>query len=432
MRICVIGTGCVGLVVGSCLADGGHDVICVDKDKTRIDVLQSGRAPIHEPGLADMITRNLASNRLQFTTALPDAVAASAIIFLAVGTPEGDGGVTDLSQIMTAARDIAACVDGYKVIAIRSTVPIGTAKALTHTIRQFAPADASFDIVSNPEFLSAGSAIDNFRNPQRLVIGTSSPRALAMIQEVYRPLDLLDRPMVITTNETAETIKYTANTMLALKISFMNETANLCEAVGADVRDVALALGLDRRLGAGFLQPGPGFGGSCLPKDVASLSQQALEHGCRFQLAETIIEVNSRQRRVVVDKTRKALGTLADKTITLLGLSFKPDTNDVRQSPAMHIAKALLSEGASINAYDPAANVEARKVIPEMHYFDDPYSACDGSDMVMVLTEWRQLRDLDLAEVKRRVRCPNMYDARNIFSRQRMQELGFSYLGTGC
>jgi UDPglucose 6-dehydrogenase len=432
MHVCVIGTGCVGLVCGSCLADGGHTVNCVDKDKSRIELLRAGIAPIHEPGLNELIAGNLADGRLSFTTELPEAVAASSLIFLAVGTPEGNDGAADLSQIVSAAGDIASCLHEYKVIAVRSTVPVGTAKALAKTIAAIAPAGMTFDIVSNPEFLSAGSAIDDFKNPQRIVIGSSSPRALAVMQKLYASLGLQDKPMVITTNETAEMIKYAANTMLALKVSFVNEVANLCETIGADIRDVALALGLDRRIGAGFLRPGPGFGGSCLPKDVASLSRQAQEHDGRFLLAETILEINRRQRQRVVDKIRKTLGPLAGKTITLLGLSFKPDTDDIRRSPAIDVARMLLSEGASVQAYDPAAMAEACGVIPDLHYCDDPYSACDSADMVVILTEWRQFRDLDMVEVKRRLRRPNLYDTRNILDRRRMQEMGFSYIGTGC
>lgn len=432
MHICVMGTGCVGLVGGGCLAEAGHRVICVDTDETKIDLLRAGNVTIHEPGLDALIAGNLADGRLSFTTELPGAVAASSVIFLAVGTPEGNGGAADLSQIMAAAGDVAVHMNAYKVIVVRSTVPVGTAKALTDTVRKRMAADIPFDVVSNPEFLSAGSAVDNFKNPQRIVIGSSSARALAVMRELYHSLGLQDKPTIVTTNETAETIKYAANTMLALKVSFINEVANFCEVVGVDVRDVAVALGLDRRLGEGYFRPGPGFGGSCLPKDVASLCHQAREHGDRFRLAETILEVNQNQRQRVVEKIRGTLGSLAGKTVTLLGLSFKAETDDIRQSPAVDIARMLLAEGVSVKAYDPAAMTEARQVIPDLDYCNDPYSACDGSDMAVILTEWRQFGDLDYADIRRRLRRPNLYDVRNILDRRRMQDLGFSCLGTGC
>ncbi len=431
MNVCVVGTGYVGLVAGTCLADFGMNVTCVDIDEDKIAQLKRGEAPIYEIGLSDLIRRNAKLDRLHFTTDLADAVDRSLVIFLAVGTPEGKDGRPDLSQILKVAEQVGACMTEYKVIAVKSTVPVGTSRIIRDkiTAKQKTPVD--FDVVSNPEFLREGAAINDFLRPDRIILGSDSERALAIMRDVYRPLYLLKKPIITTSNETAELIKYAANSMLALRISYMNEIANLCDRVGADVYDVAVALGMDKRIGPKFLHPGPGFGGSCFPKDVKGLARTAQDHDYEFKTLESLIEVNDRQRTIVVDKARKALGGLESKTVTLLGLSFKPDTDDIREAPAIHIARALISEGAAVRAYDPAAMDEARRQLPDLDYCGDPYTACEGSDMVMIVTEWNEFRDLDMERVRSVMRTPHLFDTRNIYDPERVRSVGFDYLATG-
>jgi len=431
MNVCMVGTGYVGLVAGTSLADFGMNVTCVDIDQEKIDRLNRGEVPIYEIGLSELIRRNVKLERLRFSTDLAQAVDRSLVIFLAVGTPEGDGGRPDLSAIYEVARQVGACMTEYKVIAIKSTVPVGTARQIRRIIKDNQESPVDFDVVSNPEFLREGAAINDFLRPDRIILGSDSERALAIMRDVYRPLYLLKKPIVCTSNETAELIKYAANTMLALRISYINEIANLCDLVGADVYDVAVALGMDKRIGPKFLHPGPGFGGSCFPKDVKALAGIARDHDYAFRIVDAVIEVNARQREIVLDKARRALGGFQGKTITVLGLSFKPDTDDIREAPAIHITSALLKEGAQVKAYDPAAMDEARRVLPELRYFNDPYSACEHSDLVMLITEWNEFRDLDLKRVKGLMRTPILFDTRNIYDPPQVRELGFTYLCTG-
>lgn len=431
MNVCVVGTGYVGLVAGACLADFGSSVICVDKDERKIEMLRNGRMPIYEMGLSDLVVRNAKLNRLSFTTSLAEAVDRSLVVFLAVGTPEGADGRADLSQIKAVALELAACMTEYKVIVIKSTVPVGTAALLRELIGKNLKNKVEFDIVSNPEFLREGVAVNDFLRPDRIIIGANSERAMAIMRDIYRPLYLLNKPIVATTNETAEVTKYAANTMLALRISFINEIANLCEKVGADVYDVAVAMGMDKRIGPKFLHAGPGYGGSCFPKDVISLVRISTDAGYQFRIAEAILEVNRRQRELVVEKSRKVLGSFEGKTITLLGLAFKPNTDDIREAPALYIAEAVMKERAKVRAYDPAAMEETKKVLSQIEYCGDPYAACDGSDLVMIVTEWNEFRDLNFAEVKNRARSLNLYDTRNIYNRKQVEELGFRYICTG-
>jgi len=431
MNICVVGTGYVGLVAGTCLADFGMNVTCVDIDEEKIDLLNRGEIPIYEIGLSDLIRRNVKLERLHFSTDLEKAVDRSLVIFLAVGTPEGEGGRPDLRQIMAVAKQIAECMTEYKVIAIKSTVPVGTARDVRKLVRENLKTDVDFDIVSNPEFLREGAAINDFFHPDRIILGSDSERALAIMREIYRSLYLLKKPVVCTSNETAEIIKYAANTMLALRISFMNEVANLCDRIGADVYDVAVALGMDKRIGPKFLHPGPGYGGSCFPKDVKGLANTARDNDFCFKIAEAVIDVNARQREIIIEKAHRTLGTFDGKTITLLGLSFKPNTDDIREAPAIYIAKALLKVGATVNTYDPAAMDEARQVLPALNYFENPYAACERSDLAIIVTEWNEFRDLDLERVKDLMAAPNIYDTRNIYDPQQVRALGFTYICTG-
>lgn len=431
MNVCMVGTGYVGLVAGTCLADFGMDVTCVDIDKQKIARLNRGEAPIYEIGLSELIQRNAKLGRLHFSTDLAPVVDRSLVIFLAVGTPEGEDGRPDLSQILQVAGQIGACMTEYKVIAIKSTVPVGSSRIIRKAIAAAQKTPIDFDVVSNPEFLREGAAINDFLRPDRIILGTDSERALAIMRDVYRPLYLLKKPILATSNETAELIKYAANAMLALRISYMNEIANLCDRVGADVYDVSVALGMDKRIGPKFLHPGPGFGGSCFPKDVKGLAGTARDHDYDFKTLEALIEVNARQRTITLDKARDALGGFEAKTVTLLGLSFKPDTDDIREAPAIHIARALLEAGATVKAYDPAAMTAAARLLPRLECAKDPYAACQGSDLVMIVTEWNEFRDLDIARVREQVRTPIMFDTRNIYDPEKIRSHGFTYLSTG-
>jgi len=431
MNICVVGTGYVGLVAGTCLADFGMNVTCVDKDVSKIKMLNNGQVPIYELGLSDLIKRNTALDRLHFTTDLEKAVDQSLVVFLAVGTPEGKDGRPDLGQITEVARQVAACMTEYKIMAVKSTVPVGTAAMLRKLVKENLTQDVAFDVVSNPEFLREGAAVQDFLHPDRIILGTASERALAVMRDIYRPLYLLKTPIISTTNETAELIKYAANTMLALRISFVNEVANLCEKVGADVYDVSMALGMDGRIGPKFLHPGPGFGGSCFPKDVKGLMNIDRDHDYVFKIVESIVEVNDRQWRLVLEKARTILNGFSGRTVTILGLSFKPNTDDIREAPSIKIAREMLREGAKVRAYDPAAMTFAGQTLPDLQLCKDPYSACETSDMVMILTEWNEFRDLHFDRVKEMIRTPNIFDTRNIYDPDQVSNLGFNYIGTG-
>lgn len=431
MNICIVGTGYVGLVAGTCLSDFGMNVTCVDKDADKIERLKNGEVPIYEIGLEQMIQRNIKLGRLHFSTNLKEAIERCLVIFIGVGTPENEDGTSNLTYVREVAMEIAHSMNDYKVVVMKSTVPVGTAKMLRELIRDNRKQDVEFDIVSNPEFLREGAALNDFLRPDRVVIGSDSERALAIVRDIYRPLYLLETPIISTTNETAEMTKYASNTMLALKISFINEIANMCEMVGADVYNVARAVGMDKRIGQKFLHPGPGFGGSCFPKDVNAIVKLAEQLGYDFKLGTAINEVNVRQKENVVTKSRELLGSFKGKTITLLGLSFKPETDDVREAPALYVADKVLKEGAKVRAYDPAAMDEARKAQPDIEYCNSYGEACEGSDLVIIVTEWHEFRDLDFALIKEKVRTPNIYDTRNIYKAQDIRKKGFEYLCTG-
>jgi len=438
VNIAVIGTGYVGLVSGVCLADFGLHVTCVDRDEARIRRLAEGEVPIHEPRLAELLRRNLAEGRLAFTTDAPAAVRHSLVIFIAVGTPARPDGGSDIRDVEDAARTVAESLDGYRVVVTKSTVPVGTGRRIRHILSSHDghPGGAVFDVASNPEFLREGSAVEDFLRPDRVVIGADSPQAVAILRDLYRPLYLIETPFVITTLETAELIKYAANAFLATKISFMNEMANLCETLGADVHVLAKALGLDRRIGPKFLHPGPGFGGSCFPKDTRALARLARSQGCPTLLTEATVEVNERQRFRMLDKITAALGvadpgSLAGLTIGVLGLAFKPNTDDIREAPAVAIARELLRRGATVRAYDPAAMEQAARVLPGVEYRTDAYSAAQGADGLVLLTEWNQFRNLDLTRLKTVMRRPVLLDLRNVYEPQVAEALGFRYEGVG-
>ncbi|GIX46280.1 MAG: UDP-glucose 6-dehydrogenase [Candidatus Tectimicrobiota bacterium] len=432
MHISVIGTGYVGLVTGACFAEFGMYVTCVDNVEEKIAELQEGRVSIHEPGLPELVAKNLREGRLSFTTDAAKAIEQSLVVFIAVGTPARADGAADLRYIDEVADTIGQCMQDYKVIATKSTVPVGTAMRIKERIRAVQRQPVAFSVVSNPEFLREGSAIEDFMRPNRVVIGAEDPHAIAIMKELYSPLYLIETPFVITDILTAEMIKYAANAFLAMKISFINEIATLCDAVGADVHDVAKGIGLDQRIGRKFLHPGPGYGGSCFPKDVQGLIHFAREAGVELELAPAVDRVNRQQRQRMVHKILGALeGTVAGKTIGVLGLSFKPNTDDIRESPALDIVAALLAQGAHVKAYDPAAMPAARRVLPDVEYCPDAYAVCKGSDAVVLLTEWNQFRALDLQRIRALLAQPVMVDLRNVYEPETMQRLGFRYVAVG-
>jgi UDPglucose 6-dehydrogenase len=430
MHIAVIGTGYVGLVTGACFAEFGVDVTCVDIDSEKIARLAAGEMPIYEPGLEQLVTKNMQSGRLRFTTDIKQAVEQALVIFLAVGTPPKSDGSADLSFVEAATRSVAEHMNGYKVIVTKSTVPIGTGEYLRKLIRE-QNASLNFGIVSNPEFLREGAAISDFMRPDRVVLGSRDEEALAIMRDLYRPLYLIEAPFVLTSLEAAELTKYAANAFLATKISFINEIANLCESIGCDVHDVARAIGMDRRIGSKFLHPGPGFGGSCFPKDTQALASVAREFGRDSLIVEAVIEVNRRQRQAMVPKIEKLVGGLKGKTVAVLGLAFKPETNDMREAPAIDIIKGLLERGAKVRAYDPVAMNEASEVLPDVTYLADEYEAVTDADALVFVTEWNQFRALDMRRVRDLMRSPRIADLRNIYEPADMRELGFEYMGVG-
>ena len=430
MQIAVIGTGYVGLVTGACFAEFGTSVTCVDIDSEKIERLKRGEIPIYEPGLDQIVAKNAQAGRLQFTTDIKAAVEQSLVIFLAVGTPPREDGSADLSFIEGAARDVAVNMNGYKVVVTKSTVPVGTGERLRRLIREH-QTEFDFGIVSNPEFLREGAAIDDFMRPNRVVIGSRDEAAVAIMRDLYRPLYLIETPVVITSLEAAELTKYASNAFLATKISFINEIANLCDLIGCDVHDVARAMGMDGRIGRKFLHPGPGFGGSCFPKDTRALSSVAHKYGGETLIVDAVIEVNRRQRGAMIPKIEKLAGGLEGKTVAVLGLSFKPETDDMREAPSVDIVRGLLERGAQVRAYDPAAIDEARKVLPEIHYAEDEYDAVEGADVLVLMTEWNQFRALDLERIRTLLRAPKVADLRNIYEPEAMRELGFDYIGVG-
>jgi len=432
MNISVIGTGYVGLVTGACFAEFGVQVTCMDKDERRIALLEKGDIPIYEPSLAELVRKGLSEGRLTFTTDLGKAVESGLAIFIAVGTPSRDDGSADLSFVEDVGRGIASHLNGYKVIVTKSTVPVGTGERLRDLITRHAPQPARIDIVSNPEFLREGSAVEDFMRPNRVVIGADSPQAEAIMRDLYRSLYLIETPFVFTDVATAEMIKYASNTFLATKVSFINEVANLCERVGANVQVVAKAMGLDHRIGSKFLHAGPGYGGSCFPKDIAAIIQTGRRAGCVMEIAEATARANVRQRERMVEKIRDALGgSLRGTRLGVLGLSFKPNTNDLRDAPALDIIPTLQKEGAEIRAYDPAGMEEARNLLPTVTLCANAYEAAAGADALILMTEWNQFRNLDLERIKSSLKRPVFLDLRNVYEPARMAALGFRYSSVG-
>lgn len=434
MKITMIGTGYVGLVTGTCLAEFGHHVTCVDKDGAKIDQLRKGRIPIYEPGLDALVDKNVGEQRLRFTTDHAEAIPDAEAVFIAVGTPtsrRGDG-YADLTYIFEAAKEIAPHLRGYTVIIDKSTVPVGTARQVERIVKQANPT-ADFDVASNPEFLREGAAINDFMRPDRVVIGVQTERAKEILQEIYKPLYLLDTPIVSTTIETAELTKYAANAFLAVKISFINEIANVCEAIDADIASLAKAIGMDGRIGGKFLHPGPGYGGSCFPKDTLALMRIVQEYGESLRIVEAAVEVNSAQKARMVKKIREILGgSVAGKTIGVLGLTFKPETDDMREAPSVTILPALIEKGARIKAHDPKGMQEARKFLPaDVEYMNNAYETCDNADAVVLMTEWNQYRALDLDRIKSLMKDPVFIDLRNVYDPEKIMAAGFQYTGVG-
>jgi len=430
MRIAMIGTGYVGLVSGACLSEFGHDVVCVDKDASKIAALKSGKVPIFEPSLEDVIATNVKAGRLSFSEDLPGAVPRSDAVFIAVGTPSRRGdGHADLSYVFAAAEEIARSLDGYTVVVTKSTVPVGTCRQVEDILLKARP-DAQFDVASNPEFLREGSAIEDFRRPDRIVVGTESDRAQSVMKEVYRPLYLNETPILFTSRETSELIKYAANAFLATKITFINEMADICEMVKADVQDVARAIGLDGRIGAKFLHAGPGFGGSCFPKDTLALLKTSQQVGAPTRIVDAVVQVNETRKAHMAEKIAEALGGVNGKCVAVLGLTFKPNTDDMRDAPSLSIIPALQEKGANVRAYDPEGMEEARKLL-EVQFCKSAYEALGGADAVVILTEWNEFRALDLKRVKALMKAPMMIDLRNIYRPAQMAEAGFHYVSVG-
>ena len=426
MKICLVGTGYVGLVTGACFADLGHDVVCVDVVEEKVRKLRGGEIPIHEPGLEEVVQRGLDGGRLRFTTDLGEGVRPSQFVFICVPTPPAEDGSADLSRVERAAIDIASHIGDYKVIVNKSTVPIGSSRIVERIIRERLPAQIAFDVASNPEFLREGSAIFDFMHPDRVVIGTDSERAAGLLTELFRPLGA---PLIVTDAATAEMIKYAANAFLATKISFINAISNICDAVGADVKDVALGMGYDARIGFEFLRPGPGFGGSCLPKDCRALISVAEQNGYDFGLLRGVLEVNDAQRRVISEKVSRLLGGLEGKNIGVWGIAFKPNTDDVRYSPALAVIEDLRSRGARVRAYDPAVDPGAS--FDGVERATSPIEAAVGADALLLLTEWNEFRWLDFSRVAAAMARPIVVDARNFLDPHLLRQLGFTYEGVG-
>jgi len=431
MHISVIGTGYVGLVTGACFAEFGVNVTCMDNDAKRIEKLEKGEVPFFEPGISALVAKGGKEGRLSFTTDIAKAVDKALVIFIAVGTPPRGDGSADLSYVEEVGKGIARHMTGYKVIVTKSTVPVGTGQKLRETITKTQAQPIPFDVVSNPEFLREGSAIEDFMRPNRVVIGADSDQAVAIIKDLYRPLYLIETPIVVTDVPTAELIKYASNAFLATKISFINEIANLCERVGANVQMVAKGMGLDHRIGSKFLHAGPGFGGSCFPKDLAALIQTGERHGYPMQIASAASRVNEAQRKQMMVKIREAVGGLKGKTFGMLGLSFKPNTNDLREAPALAIGQELLAEGAVIRACDPEALEEACRMLPGLQPCRDAYHAAEGADALIIMTEWNLFRSLDFDKLKAVMRKPVLLDLRNVYDPERVVAAGFTHISVG-
>ena len=433
MKIAMIGTGYVGLVSGVCFSDFGHEVICVDKDPGKIDRLRAGQVPIFEPGLDDLMAKNVAAGRLSFTLDLAEAVAGADAVFIAVGTPTRRGdGHADLTYVMAAAAEIGQALTGYAVIVTKSTVPVGTNRKVAETVRAANP-QAEFDVASNPEFLREGAAIDDFMRPDRVVVGVETKRARKVMGDIYRPLFLRDFPIVYTGLESAEMIKYAANAFLATKITFINEIAALCERVGADVKDVSKGMGMDGRIGNKFLHAGPGYGGSCFPKDTKALARIGQEHAVPMQITETVIKVNEEIKRRMIGKIEDLCdGVLNGKTIAILGVTFKPNTDDMRDAPSLTIVPALVGAGARVKVVDPQGRHEGEALLPGVKWMETPYQAAQGANLVVMLTEWNEFRALDLAKMAKKMETPRMADLRNVYSEEEAKEAGFEvYVGIG-
>ena len=430
MRIVMIGSGYVGLVSGACLSEFGHDVICIDNDTDKIAGLKRGVMPIYEPGLEEVVATNVKAGRLSFETDLKKVVPGADAVFIAVGTPSRRGdGHADLSYVYAATEEIAACLSGFTVVVTKSTVPVGTNRRVEEIVRKVRP-DADFDVASNPEFLREGSAIEDFRRPDRVVVGCDTERARAVMKEVYRPLFLNETPILFTSRETSELIKYASNAFLATKITFINEMADLCEKVGGDVQDVARGMGLDGRIGNKFLHAGPGYGGACFPKDTLALLKTSQEFGVPTRIVEAVVGVNAARKQAMAEKIERAFGGVSGKTIAVLGLTFKPNTDDMRDAPSLVIVPYLQSKGARIQAYDPEGAKEAKKRL-NLDLCKDTYDALDGADGVVILTEWNEFRALDLGRVKSLLKRPLMVDLRNIYRPGLMQDAGFEYFSVG-
>jgi UDPglucose 6-dehydrogenase len=432
MRIAMIGSGYVGLVSGACLADFGHDVICIDKNEDKIAALRQGVMPIFEPGLAELVAKNVREGRLAFSTSLASGVKDADAVFIAVGTPSRRGdGHADLSYVYAAAEEIAQEIDGYTVIVTKSTVPVGTGDEVEAIIRKARP-DADFAVVSNPEFLREGAAIGDFKRPDRIVVGTEDPRAREVMKEIYRPLYLNEPPLVFTARRTSELIKYAANAFLAVKITFINEIADLCEQVGANVQEVARGIGLDNRIGAKFLHAGPGYGGSCFPKDTQALVKTGQDFGAPLRIVETVVDVNDRRKEKMATKIVAACGgSVAGKTIAILGLAFKPNTDDMREAPSLVIIEELKKAGATIRAFDPEAMEQAKTMMGGIAFAQNAYECVAGADALAIVTEWDAFRALDLDRVKGAMKSPTVIDLRNIYRPDDMRKRGFSYISVG-
>jgi len=431
MKIAVVGTGYVGLVSGTCFAEFGIDVVCVDKDVAKIEGLRDGVIPIYEPGLDVLVSTQVQAGRLEFTTDLKAALIGAEAVFIAVGTPPGDEGEADMRYVYGAAAEIAGALDGYTLIVTKSTVPVGTAREVERIVREVAP-EAEFDVCSNPEFLREGAAIDDFMRPDRVVIGTESERAVEIMKALYRPLYINETPMVVTTPETAEIIKYAGNAFLATKITFINEIANLCEKTGANVQHVTKGIGLDGRIGAKFLHAGPGYGGSCFPKDTLALTQIGLKYDAPQTIVETVVQANAERQRSMSTRVIAACGgDVKGKRIGVLGLSFKPNTDDVRESPSLVILPLLQEAGAKVAAYDPAAMEEAGEHLDGVEFCSDAYAVAEGADCLVILTEWNEFRGLDLGKLAGIMKVKVIVDLRNVYKVAEMEKHGFKYVGVG-
>ncbi len=433
MNIAVVGTGYVGLVTGACFSEFGTHVTCVDKDASKIDMLERGEIPIYEPGLDGLVERNVKAGRLEFTTDLPGAIRDALVVFIAVGTPQGNDGRADLSFVKDVAVSVAENLNSYKVVVTKSTVPAGTGKMIRGLIEKHRVENHPFSVASNPEFLREGSAIEDFLRPNRVVIGTEDEMSTAILKDLYRPLYLIETPVVVTSVLSAEMIKYASNAFLATKISFINEIAELCERVGADVHAVAKGMGLDQRIGSKFLHPGPGYGGSCFPKDTRAILEVAREHGMNLEIVSAVIGVNEARIPKSLAKVREALGgSFEGKAVGLLGLAFKPNTDDLRESPAIRILEQMLAEGATVRAYDPVAMDVARaKGYENVQFCKDEYCAAEGADVLVVATEWNQFRGLDVERIKGLLREPVVVDLRNVWEPAAMRSKGFRYTSVG-